>query len=152
MAWANLGRNKKRTVTVICSLSLGLVLLSCFYAKSASFDMEKYLADLTLSDFELEEVTSEDYIGGYDPKGTTLNSELTEKLESMEGVEALGHQYSHQFIWEMNEDTVQNLKDFYTEDMLKDWSEYDPEGPEQFKKAVDTGEANAVVYLSLIHI
>lgn len=146
MAWANLGRNKKRTVTVICSLSLGLVLLSCFYAKSASFDMEKYLADLTLSDFELEEVTSEDYIGGYDPKGTTLNSELTEKLESMEGVEALGHQYSHQFIWEMNEDTVQNLKDFYTEDMLKDWSEYDPEGPEQFKKAVDTGEANAVVY------
>lgn len=33
MAWANLWRNKKRTVTVICSLTLGLVLLSSFYAK-----------------------------------------------------------------------------------------------------------------------
>ena len=36
MAWANLGRNKKRTVTVICSLTLGLVLLSCFYAKNVA--------------------------------------------------------------------------------------------------------------------
>ncbi len=35
MALANLGRNKKRTVTVICSLTLGLVLLSCVYAKNA---------------------------------------------------------------------------------------------------------------------
>ena len=33
MALANLGRNKKRTVTVICSLTLGLVLLCCVYAK-----------------------------------------------------------------------------------------------------------------------
>ena len=66
MAWANLWRNKKRTVTVICSLTLGLVLLSSFYAKNAAFDMEKYLADLTLSDFELSEATSEDYWGGYD--------------------------------------------------------------------------------------
>ena len=41
MAWSNLWRNKKRTITVICSLSLGLVLLSCFYAKDAAFDMEK---------------------------------------------------------------------------------------------------------------
>ena len=53
MAWANLGRNKKRTVTVICSLTLGLLLLSCFYAKNAAFDMEKYLADLTIADFEI---------------------------------------------------------------------------------------------------
>ena len=34
MALANLGRNKKRTVTVICSLILGLVLLSCVYGKT----------------------------------------------------------------------------------------------------------------------
>ena len=53
MAWENLGRNRKRTVTVICSLTLGLVLLSCFYAKNAAFDMEKYLAELTIADFEL---------------------------------------------------------------------------------------------------
>ena len=62
MAWANLWRNKKRTITVICSLTLGLVLLSSFYAKNAAFDMDKYLADLILADFELSDATSEDYI------------------------------------------------------------------------------------------
>ena len=44
MALAKLGRNKKRTITVICSLTLGLVLLSCVYAKNASFDIDKYLS------------------------------------------------------------------------------------------------------------
>jgi len=90
MAWENLGRNRKRTVTVICSLTLGLVLLSCFYAKNAAFDMEKYLAELTIADFELSDATSEDYIGGYDPRGTTLENGLVQELETMEGVDAVG--------------------------------------------------------------
>lgn len=146
MAWANLGRNKKRTITVICSLTLGLLLLSCFYAKNAAFDMEKYLANLTIADFELSDATSEDYIGGYDPKGRTLNDTLVENLESFEGVESTGHQYSAQFTWKMDEQTGKNLQDFYTEEMLADWSTYDPSGAEAFQKAVETGEINAVIF------
>lgn len=146
MAWANLGRNKKRTITVICSLTLGLVLLSCFYAKNAAFDMEKYLANLTIADFELSDVTSEDYIGGYDPKGDTLNETLVETLESFDGVESTGHQYSAQFTWKMDEQTAKNLQGFYTEEMLADWSTYDPSGAEEFHKAVDTGEMSAVIF------
>lgn len=146
MAWANLGRNKKRTVTVICSLTLALVLLSCFYAKNAAFDMEKYLADLTIADFELSDATSEDYIGGYDPKGTTLNKELVTELENFKGTEEIGHQYSAQFTWKMDEQTLSNLKGYYTEEMLADWSAYDPSGPEEYRKAVETGEASAVTF------
>lgn len=146
MAWANLGRNRKRTVTVICSMTLGLVLLSCFYAKNAAFDMEKYLENLTIADFELSDVTSEDYIGGYDPKGDTLNETLVETLESFEGVESTGHQYSAQFTWKMDEQTVKNLQGFYTEEMLADWSTYNPSGAEAFHRAVDTRETSAVVF------
>lgn len=146
MAWANLGRNKKRTVTVICSLTLALVLLSCFYAKNAAFDMEKYLADLTIADFELSDATSEDYIGGYDPKGTTLNKELVTELENFKGTEEIGHQYSAQFTWKMDEQTLNNLKGYYTEEMLADWSAYDPSGPEEYRKAVETGETSAVTF------
>ena len=141
-----IGRNKKRTVTVICSLTLGLVLLSCFYAKNAAFDMEKYLANLTIADFELSDVTSEDYIGGYNPKGDTLNETLVETLESFEGVEYTGHQYSAQFTWKMDEQTVKNLQGFYTEEMLADWSTYNPSGAEAFHQAVDTGESSAVIF------
>lgn len=146
MAWANLGRNKKRTITVVCSLTLGLVLLSCFYAKNAAFDMEKYLADLTIADFELSDATSEDYIGGYNPKGDTLNAALVKAMESFEGVEAIGHQYSAQFNWKMDEQTVKNLQGFYTEEMLSDWSTYDPTGVKEFHKAVDTREMSAVAF------
>ncbi len=146
MAWANLGRNKKRTITVVCSLTLGLVLLSCFYAKNAAFDMEKYLADLTIADFELSDATSEDYIGGYNPKGDTLNADLVKAMESFEGVEAIGHQYSAQFNWKMDEQTVKNLQGFYTEEMLSDWSTYDPTGVEEFHKAVDAREMSAVAF------
>ena len=146
MAWENLGRNRKRTVTVICSLTLGLVLLSCFYAKNAAFDMEKYLAELTIADFELSDATSEDYIGGYDPHGTTLNNDLIQELETMEGVEAVGRQYSHQFVWQFDDQTTENLKGFYTETVLADWARYDPPGVEAFHHAVDTQEMNAVVY------
>ncbi len=91
MAWANLWRNKKRTITVICSLTLGLVLLSSFYAQNAAFDMDKYLADLILSDFELSDATSEDYINHYDPHGATLTDSLVAQAEGQEGVEATGH-------------------------------------------------------------
>lgn len=145
MAWANLGRNKKRTAIVVCALTLGLVLLSCFYAKDAAFDMEKYLADLTLADFELSDASHENYIGGYDPQGTTLDGELALQLENAEGVEAVGHQYSHQFSWQPDAKTLENIGLFYTEDMLKNWASYDPTGPESVRAVLAGGPMTATL-------
>ena len=146
MAWANLGRNKKRTVTVICSLTLGLVLLGCFYAKNAAFDMEKYLSELTISDFQLDDGSSANYIGGYDPQGSTLNAELVASVEGLAGLEAIGHQYSHQFELTLDDQTVQNINTFYTKEILDDWAAYDPAGPAQIKKAIETRYAIGVLY------
>jgi len=146
MAWANLGRNKKRTVTVICSLTLGLVLLSCFYAKNAAFDMEKYLSELTISDFKLDDSSSANQIGGYDPHGSTLNAELVESVEGLAGLEAIGHQYSHQFELTLDDETVQNIDAFYTQEMLDDWATYDPAGSAQIENAKETHKAIGVLY------
>lgn len=146
MAWANLGRNKKRTVTVICSLTLGLVLLSCSYAKNAAFDMEKYLSELTISDFKLDDSSSANQIGGYDPHGSTLNAELVESVEGLAGLEAIGHQYSHQFELTLDDETVQNIDAFYTQEMLDDWATYDPAGPAQIENAKETHKAIGVLY------
>ncbi|KEO77119.1 ABC transporter permease [Paenibacillus polymyxa] len=44
MARTNLGRNKKRTILVVTSLSLSLVLLNTTFALSQSMDMDKYLS------------------------------------------------------------------------------------------------------------
>lgn len=113
MAWANLGRNRKRTVVLICSLSLGLVLLSCFYAKDKSFDMDKYLADLAIADFQIDDTTSEDYINGYNPRGKTISDVLIGQIEALEGIEDTGRVYSAEEEIELTDQAVGNLKEFY---------------------------------------
>ncbi|MEN6347938.1 MAG: ABC transporter permease [Syntrophomonas sp.] len=51
MALANLGRDKKRTVVVVISLSLSLVLLNTVFTLSRSIDMDKFLAKFVDTDF-----------------------------------------------------------------------------------------------------
>lgn len=51
MALANLGRNKRRTVLVVVSLSLSLILLNAVFTLSRGFDMDKYLSKFTDTDF-----------------------------------------------------------------------------------------------------
>lgn len=58
MAFANLGRNKRKTVLVVISLSLSVVLLNILVTFTRGFDMEKYLARQTCADFI---VSSTDY-------------------------------------------------------------------------------------------
>lgn len=146
LAWSNLGRNRKRTVTVICSLTLGLTLMSAFYAKNAAFDMEKYLEELMLSDFQMDQATSEEYMKGYDPYGDTLDPELIAQVEALEGLEGIGYEYSHETEIALSEQTIANMQAFYTDDVLADWSSYDPVGPKSIQEAVDEKRAGAVVY------
>ena len=58
MAFANLGRNKSKTILVVISLALSVVLLNVLITFTGGFDMEKYLAKQTCADFI---VSSTDY-------------------------------------------------------------------------------------------
>lgn len=51
MAFANLGRNKKKTVLVMASLALAVVLLNVLVMFVGGFDMEKFLSRQTCADF-----------------------------------------------------------------------------------------------------
>ena len=51
MALSNLGRNKKRTLLVVLSLSLSLVLLNSVFTLSKGIDMDKYLSKFVDTDF-----------------------------------------------------------------------------------------------------
>ena len=146
LAWSNLGRNKKRTVTVICSLTLGLTLMSAFYAKNAAFDMEKYLSDLTLSDYQIDEATNEEYQRGYDPCGDTLNEALRTQVETMEGLEGTGYLYSHDTEVTLDEQTISNLQNFYHEERLAYWASYDPIGPEALLRSLEEKRAGCIAY------
>ncbi len=51
MALSNLGRNKRRTVLVVISMSLSLVLMNSVFTLTSSFDLDKYLAWYIKSEF-----------------------------------------------------------------------------------------------------
>ena len=51
MAFANLGRNKRKTVLVVISLSLSIVLLNILVLFVNGFDMDKYLSRMLCGDF-----------------------------------------------------------------------------------------------------
>ena len=51
MAWANLGRSKRKTVVTVLSLSLAVVLLTVTVNFAGGFDMDKYVSNFTASDF-----------------------------------------------------------------------------------------------------
>lgn len=57
MAIANLGRNKKKTLLVVLSLSLAVVLFQGTYLFARGFDMDKFLEKLAVSDFMLGDTT-----------------------------------------------------------------------------------------------
>lgn len=53
MAWANFGRNKKRTALVVLSLSLSIILTSTVFTFSRSVNPEKAIVNMMDSDFSI---------------------------------------------------------------------------------------------------
>mgnify|MGYP003283418497 FL=1 len=147
MAWANLGRNKKRTAMVICSLTLGLVLLSCFYAKNASFDVEKYLMDLTVADFQIDDSTNASS-EGFDPRNGTISQELLGEIEALNPRET-GRLYYDTGEIALSDTCIANMQNFYTEERLADYASYDPtfeSWKEGYDAALTSKKAQARLY------
>ncbi len=148
MAWANLWRNRKRTVLVVGSLTLGMVLMSFFYAKNASFDMEKYLIEYAAADFQIDDATNE-RVSGYDPASPTIDISLIGDISKLEGLEETGRLYSREISMPVSQQACENFKTFYTEETLEDFASFDPtfsEWKKKYDEMLSGGEAVHTVY------
>lgn len=147
MALANLGRNKKRTITVICSLTLGLVLLTCIYAKNASFDIDKYMSQTVISDFEVKDSSISSAFGIYNPYGTTISPKLVQEIEDLDGLETTGHLYSQVFIHEIGASAIANIQTYYNADERLPYIEATDAGlAEAYHDMIDSGECTSILY------
>lgn len=147
MALANLGRNKKRTVTVLCSLTLGLILLSCVYAKNASFDIDKYMSQTVISDFEVEDSSISSTFGTYNPYGTTISPELVQEIEGLIGLEATGRLYSQVFTHKIGASALANIQTYYNADDRLTYIEATDTGlAGAYHDMIDSGECTSVLY------
>jgi len=94
MAYQNIRRNRKKIVVVVASLSLSLVLLNSIYSLIQGFDIDKFVANMTVSDFSVADATldnmSVDY-GSIVLDGVT--EEFLEALKGQKGVEEVGNIY-----------------------------------------------------------
>ena len=77
MAFANLGRNKKKTALVVVSLTLSVTLLNVLFSLVNGFDMDKYVDSLTCADFI---VSSTDYFR-YNPADEYIGQDIIDEIK-----------------------------------------------------------------------
>ena len=85
MAWANLGRNRKKTVLMVTSLALAVVLLTLTVIFTSGFDMDKYISRNMISDFVVAE-TSYFQTGGGFSADTALPQSAVDTVNAQGGI------------------------------------------------------------------
>lgn len=147
MAAANLGRNRKRTATVLCSLTLGLLLLTCIYAKNACFDIDKYMSHTVISDFAVKDSSIASYIKTYNPYGTTISKDLLTRIQSLDGLEKTGQLYSQVYTHEIDDSALSNIETYYQKDDRLLYIETTDEGLyEAYQDMIETQSCTTVLY------
>ena len=95
MARANLGRSKGKTAVTVLSLSLAVVLLTVTVNFAGGFDMDKYVANFTASDFIVANAgkLQSGNVGFTDDMG--LPQQAIDDIDAQGGVTAGGVVYGH---------------------------------------------------------
>ena len=119
MAFANLGRNKRKTVLVVISLSLSVVLLNILVTFTGGFDMEKYLAKQTCADFI---VSSTDYFR-YNDSSSYISQEQIEQIKANTALSLSGCGYTltgyTPYAWMREEHWLQDMMHYTSEENAK---------------------------------
>lgn len=86
MAKANLQRNKRRTVFIVISLTLSIVLLNSVFIFSGSFDEDVYIKTHTKSDFAVYNPDIQAAWGDEFGHSCTVSEKSVEEIEQQPGV------------------------------------------------------------------
>lgn len=86
MAWSNIGRNKRRSVFIIISLVLCVVLLNCAGTAAGSLDIEKQVAYMIRTDFAVVNAVSTNGQKGFTLREQALSSQTIADIAAQPGV------------------------------------------------------------------
>ena len=98
MALANLGRNRKRTVLVIVSMTLSLVLFNTVFTLSGGFDIDKYIAKFLDTDFVIS--TADYFQFQFEKSESGLSENFIEAVKQNEGFQDGGRLYTSRMLEE----------------------------------------------------
>ncbi len=148
MALSNLGRNKKRTATVICSLTLGMVLLCCIFAKNKSFDLDKYMRSQAISDFTVEDLSLSAMSAAFNPYGLTLSDQLIGQIGKLNGLQDTAALYAQKTDVELPPDVLDRIESYFERENTYRYEamEYDPYWIEGYNEAKKQKKGKALVF------
>jgi putative ABC transport system permease protein len=101
MALSNLGRYKKRTLLVVISMSLSMILLNSVFTISKGFNMDKFLNKFVKTDFLIGHANYFNIIKGFHSEQDVLSQNFIKAVSSQKGFDNGGRIY-----YEFNRNTV----------------------------------------------
>ena len=93
MAFANLGRNRKRTAVTILSLSLSALLLNITVTFTGGFDMEKYVSHQCITDFHIAHANYYSPLFNLYHEEMAVPESLIEQIQEQGGITDGGRTY-----------------------------------------------------------
>ena len=86
MAFANLGRNKRRSVFIVVSLMLSVVMLNTVGTAAGSVDVERQVNEMIRTDFEIAHVDTSSNLKGFIRHDQAVPQEAVQAVQEMPGV------------------------------------------------------------------
>lgn len=109
MAFSNMGRNRKKTLVTMLSMSLSIVLFILTVTLANGFSMEKYLKNQINTDYIIADASYFN-VQMHWRDGTPVSDDIVELLEHMDGITGAGKTYGEAGF---------TPKDFVTEDYIR---------------------------------
>ena len=92
MAIANLGRNRKKTVSVVLSICLSIIMMGSSVTVAQGFDMDKYLESKMVTDFYVTDATVDNVTSQYN-EYAGVSEEDRVAFSKIDGITGIGSVY-----------------------------------------------------------
>lgn len=140
MAVSNIGRTSGKTVSVVLSISLSLLLLNGTVTLVKGFDMDKYIQQYLVSDFYISDASVINLMSS-DKIYNGVNSDLRELITSLDGVTETGNVYMKEYVHTMDKTRMENV--FYE---CEEFIDTYPEIYDSILPKVEMGNISSHIY------
>ena len=110
MAFSNILRSKRKTITVIMSLSLSIIILNFVVTLISGFNMDIYLESYIRGDFVIGNSTYHTHYTVFDEQ-PTLSKEICDDIEKNNDVDRIDRVYFYNGQVKINEDGLRRLEE-----------------------------------------
>lgn len=141
MAYANMGRNRKKTFVTILSMSLSIVLFILTVAISNGFSMKKYLSMMISTDFIVADASYFNVRLHWGDR-TPVSDDIVAQLENMDGITGAGKTYGEAgfFVYDfIEEDYIRNghMSKYYGSDFMEQLIDHMPREGNRLLNEID---------------